>query len=88
MGTNRDLKVDVFLRVRAHLVAEAELVLALLDGREDKVALPLVLPVHDDLAARSADFVVDIKRAAGLYLLMEISGLLEPGRPHEGPTAK
>ena len=60
-GRYSNLKIDQLLGKRRHLVIEAESVLAQLLRSEDKVALPLLLPVHDDLLAGSDDGVVDIK---------------------------
>ena len=68
MATNGNLKVDKLLAVRAHVVVEAELVLANIVGREDKVALLLLLALHDNLAGRARDLVVDVERASGLDL--------------------
>src|SRR5699024_8260371 len=65
-ATNRNVKVDVFLGKRAHLVVEAERVLAGLLGRKDKVAAPLLFALENDLATRALDDVVDIKRTARL----------------------
>ncbi len=66
--TYANLEVDVFVRVRAHLVAEAELVLARVGGREDVVALSLVQALEDDLAGGAGHIVVDVERAARLNL--------------------
>ena len=70
-ATNRNVKVDVFLGKRAHLVVEAERVLAGLLGRKDKVAAPLLFALENDLATRALDDVVDIKRTARLDLQWE-----------------
>lgn len=67
--TYRNLKVDVLVGVRAHLVVEAELVLADLVGREDKVALALVEALEQDLAVGVSDLVVDVKGPARLDLI-------------------
>ena len=63
-----NLKVNHLLRVCAHVVVEAELVLADLVGGEDKVALALLLALHDGLGAGASHIIVDIERAAGLNL--------------------
>ncbi len=67
-GAHRNLKVDKLLGVGAHLVVEAELVLAGVPRREDKVALPLLLAVHDVPPIGARDAVVDVEGAAGLHL--------------------
>lgn len=64
----RNLKVDVLVGIRAHLIVEAELVLARLVGREDKVALALVETLEEDLAVGVGDLVVDVERATRLDL--------------------
>lgn len=67
-GTDRNLKVDKLLAVRAHVVVEAERVLSNLVRRENEVALPLLLALHDDLVIRPCNDVVDIKGPSGLDL--------------------
>jgi hypothetical protein len=62
----RNLKVDKLLGVGAHLVVEAKLVLAHLLGGKDKVALPLLLALHDESVVGARHFVVDVEGAAGL----------------------
>ncbi len=66
--TDRNLKVHHLLGKRRHLVVEAERILARLVGREDKVALALLLAVHDLLVAGALDGVVHVKRTASLDL--------------------
>lgn len=66
-GTDRDLKVDKLVGVGAHLVVEAEAVLADLVGGKDKVALSLLLTVEDVLSTRAGDLVVDVKGSSRLH---------------------
>jgi hypothetical protein len=71
-STYGNLKIDQLLSKCAHLVVEAEPVLADLVGREYKVALALLGTVEDDLlvstvASGPDDRVVDIKRSTRLY---------------------
>jgi hypothetical protein len=63
-----NLKVDILLGKGAHLVVKAERVVTNHVGREDKVALPLLLAVHDDLAIGTLNNVVDIERTSRLDL--------------------
>jgi hypothetical protein len=63
-----NLKVDEFLRVRAHLVVEAELVLARFLRGKDEIALPLLLAVQDVPPVRASHFIVDIERTTRLHL--------------------
>jgi hypothetical protein len=67
--TNRNLKVHKLLGEGAHLIIEAELVFANLVRCEDEIALPLLLPVHDDFVVGAGNLVVHIKGAARLYLV-------------------
>lgn len=67
-ATDRNLKVHKLLGKCAHLVVEAERVVADLLRREDKVALSLLFALQDDLSARALDSVVDIERATRLNL--------------------
>lgn len=60
----RNLKVDKLVGVGAHLVVEAELVLAGFLRSEDKVSLPLLLPIHDVPPIRTRDPEVDVEGAA------------------------
>ena len=62
--TNRNLKVDKILPVRAHFVVETKFVVADLVSREDKVALAFLFPVQNDLIPWTGDIVVYIKGAA------------------------
>jgi hypothetical protein len=66
--TDRNLKVDKLLCKGAHLVVEAELILAWFVGGKDEVALSLPLAVHDVFAIRASNLVVDIERSSGLHL--------------------
>lgn len=66
--THGNLEVDKLLGECAHLVVEAERVVANLVRSEDKVTLALLLAVQNDLLVRGRDGVVDIKRATGLDL--------------------
>jgi hypothetical protein len=66
--TYGNLKVDNFLSKCAHLVVEAEAVLARLVGREDKIALPLLGAVQYDPLLGPNNRIVDIERAARLDL--------------------
>lgn len=68
VGTNGDLEVHELLSGGAHLVAEAELVVAHSVGSKDKVSLPLLLALQNDLVAGADDRIVDIERPAGLDL--------------------
>src|SRR3569833_1421660 len=68
LATYSNLEVDVFIRIRAHLVAEAELILADVVGTEDEVALSLILTIQNDLARGAGNLVIDIERASGLHL--------------------
>jgi hypothetical protein len=66
-----NLKVHKLLGERAHLVVEAEAVLAHLVGREDEIALALLHPVEDDLLRPAIGpgahhGVINVERAAGL----------------------
>lgn len=65
---HRNLEVDEFLRKCTHFIVEAELVFANLVCGEDKVSLPLLLAVHDILAVRSSNLIIDIEGTAGLHL--------------------
>ena len=67
-STYGNLKVDDFVRVGAHVVVEAELVVADLLGGEDEVTLALLGAIEDDLLLRPRHFVVEIERASGLHL--------------------
>lgn len=71
----RNLNVDKLLGKGAHLVAEAERVVAGLLGRKGKVALALLFARHDDLVVRGRDFVVDIERATGLDLIIALASV-------------
>ena len=62
--TDRNLEVDEFLGERAHLVVEAELVLARHSRGEDKVSLPLLLSLQNYLAEWPSHLIVDIERTA------------------------
>lgn len=64
----RNLKIHIFIRDRAHLIIEAELVLANLIGRKHKVPLSFGLSIEDDLVVWTGDYVADVKGAAGLDL--------------------
>lgn len=64
----RDFEVNHLVRDGAHLVVEAEAVLARLVRSEDKVALALVRAVEDGLVVGADDRVVDVEGAAGLDL--------------------
>lgn len=64
--TYSDFKINELLSKSAHLVVEAETVLADLVGCEYKVALALLCAVEDDLllaaiGARTDNRVVDVK---------------------------
>ncbi len=63
-----DLKVNELLRVGAHIIVEAELVLSGLVGGEDKVALAFLLAVEDDLRVGAGYLVVDVERTSRLDL--------------------
>ncbi len=67
-GTYGDLKVHHLLDPGAHLVVEAEAVLARLFCREDGVELPLFTVLHYDLVVGAYDAVVDVEGAARLDL--------------------
>jgi hypothetical protein len=60
----RNFKVNKLVGKRAHLVVEAEFVFATVVRREDEVALPLLLPIHNDLAARARHLIVNVEGAA------------------------
>ena len=66
--TNRNLEVNKLLGECAHLIVEAERVVADPSSSKDKVALTLLLAREDDLAAGALDNVVDIERTARLNL--------------------
>lgn len=70
--TYGDFKVHELLCKCAHLVVEAEAVLADLVGCEHKVALALLRAIEDDLlwaaiGARADNRVIDVERAARLH---------------------
>ena len=88
ISTNSYLEIDVFVCVCAHLVAEAELVLADLVGGKDKVTLALVLAIGDDFTAGSCDFVVDIERPSGLHLSEAVSASCTGSSQMAARTAK
>ena len=67
-GTYRDLKVHELLCPGAHLVVEAEPVLADIIRREHKITLLLLLALQNDTFLRSHDFVIDIEGSTGLNL--------------------
>lgn len=76
-NTNSDVEVDVFLRKCAHLVAEAEGVVAHYLCGKGEITLALLFTRQDNLAVRVGDFVVNVKRTTGLDLnLTAISTLL------------
>lgn len=83
-----NLKVDEFVGEGAHLVVEAELVLANDVGVEDKVALALLLAIEDDLLVRAGDNVIDIERTTGLDLVSTVSRLWPGGGTASMLTAK
>lgn len=64
----RDLEVHRLLGEGAHLVVEAEAILAHIVGREDKVALSLLGTVENHLVVGASYCVVDIEGATGLDL--------------------
>jgi len=64
----RDFKIHHLLRPGAHLVVEAEAVLARLFCREDGVELPLFTVLHYYLVVGTHHAVVDVEGAAGLHL--------------------
>lgn len=60
-ATYGNLEVHIFLGECAHLIVEAESVLSSLRGREDKVALALLLAIHNESLVWSDNLVVDIE---------------------------
>lgn len=66
--TNGNLEINKLLGECAHLVVEAERVLANLVRREDEVALTLLFAVQDDLLVGGLHNIVDIERTTGLHL--------------------
>lgn len=72
----RDLEIHHLLRKGAHLVVEAEAVLALVVGREDEVTLSLFGAVQDYPVAGAGNCVVDVEGAARLYLRKPLAGFL------------
>lgn len=68
-ATDSNFEIDKFLGKCAHLVVEAERVVANLLRGEDKVALSLLFALKDDLSTGSLDKVIDIKRTTGLNLM-------------------
>ena len=59
--TYGNLEIYHLLCECAHLVAEAEAVLAHVIGREDKVALALLVAVENKLVGRTDNLVIDIE---------------------------
>lgn len=59
-----NFKVDDLLGVCAHVIVEAEFVIANFLRSEDKVTLTLLLANKNDLALRTSNFVVEIERAS------------------------
>ena len=66
--TNSNLEVDDLVRVGAHFVIEAELVVTSLLCRENEIALSLLLAIENNLVFGSSHFIIEIKRTARLYL--------------------
>jgi hypothetical protein len=68
--TYRNLKIHHLLRKSAHLIIEAEPILAHIIRRKHKVALSLLCAVEDDLVRGARDRVVYVEGAAGLDLFI------------------
>lgn len=85
--TYGNLKVDELLGECAHLVAEAERVLAGCLGGKGKVALALLFALHNDLAHGAFDNVVNVKRATGLHLLVCIKNR-QPSSMQSPPSCR
>jgi hypothetical protein len=66
--TYGDLEIHKLLGPGAHLVVEAEAVFAHVSRREHKVALLLLLALHDDAFLWPDNLVVDVEGAARLDL--------------------
>jgi hypothetical protein len=66
--TYSDLEIHKLLCECAHLVIEAEPVFPDLQGREDEVALALLLAVHDDLVVGAGHLIIDIEGTTCLDL--------------------
>lgn len=60
-GTDSNLKVDKLVCDSAHLIVEAERVVANIVAGEDKVSLALLLPVNDNLADWACNLEIDIE---------------------------
>jgi hypothetical protein len=81
-GAYGDFKIHHLLRKRAHLVVEAEAVLADIIGRKNKVSLPLLGAVEYDLVRGANDAVVHVEGAARLHLRESLISL----RVHKSPS--
>ena len=66
--TYRNLKIHIFLSKSAHIVVEAEGIVANQVGCKDEVSLAFFLAIKNDFASRPFHNVVDIERAPRLDL--------------------
>jgi hypothetical protein len=88
-GTYSDLEINKFLSEGTHLIVEAESVFARLASCEDKVALSLLLSIHDDLLIGTHNLVIDIERSSRLDLEFGSISIRGKGIPgNHGRTAK
>lgn len=71
--TNSNLEVYKLVRDGAHLVVEAERVVANIVAREDKVSLSLLLSIYNDLARGACDLEVDIEGTSRLDLAHQLA---------------
>lgn len=67
-STYGDLEVNKLLREGRHLIVKAEFVLSNALCRKDKVTLPLLRTLHDDLVSWCENRVIHIEGTAGLDL--------------------